>query len=49
MKCVRVVDGGSFYKCYFDTGDGEVSNELSQATLHDAKYLQVAEQSSIGD
>lgn len=28
MKCVRVVDGGSFYKCYFDTGDGEVSNEF---------------------
>ena len=28
MKCIRVVDGGTFYKCYFDTGDGEVSNEF---------------------
>ena len=28
MKCVRVVEEDTFYKCYFDTGDGEVSNEF---------------------
>ena len=24
MKCIRVVEEDTFYKCYFDTGDGEV-------------------------
>ncbi len=33
MKCVRVVDGGTYYKCYFDTGDGEVSNEFVAGDL----------------
>ena len=28
MKCTSVVDGGTYYKCYFDTGDGKVSNEF---------------------
>lgn len=28
MKCASVVDGGTYYKCYFDTGDGKVSNEF---------------------
>ena len=28
MKCNKVVDGGTYYKCYFDTGDGKVSNEF---------------------
>lgn len=28
MKCNKVVDGGTYYRCYFDTGDGKVSNEF---------------------
>ena len=28
MKCTSVVDGGTYYRCYFDTGDGKVSNEF---------------------
>lgn len=28
MKCTSVVNGGTYYKCYFDTGDGKVSNEF---------------------
>jgi hypothetical protein len=33
MKCVRVVEEDTFYKCYFDTGDGEVSNEFVAGDL----------------
>ena len=49
MKCVRVVDGGTFYKCYFDTGDGEVSNEFVAGDLYMLAFGTGMEQSSIGD